>query len=91
MSNKDIFKTFHVSPISARTPQGEVLDLKEVLRKLKNDIEIMTTISEWCLLNDDALLEDIEKFQEENTQSLKSYKMGERIGIGFDYKKVLDY
>lgn len=91
MSSKDIYKTFHVSPISARTPQGEVLDLKEVLRKLKNDIEIMTTISEWCLLNDDTLLEDIEKFQEENTQSLKSYKMGERIGIGFDYKKILDY
>ena len=91
MSSKDIFKTFHASPVSASTPQGEILDLKEVLRKLKNDVEVMTAISEWCLLSDDSLLDEIEKFQEENTQSLKSYKIGEKIGIGFDYDTILDY
>lgn len=89
MSSKDKFKTFHASPIAACTLEGDVLDLGEVLEKLKHDIRLMTVLSEWCLLNDDHLIEDLRSFQQENTQSLKSYKIAEKLGLTFDYQTVL--
>lgn len=43
----DLFKAFSLKPFAASTKTGEVLDLDEIMARVKDDVVMLTDLANW--------------------------------------------
>lgn len=74
----DLFKAFTLKPFAASTKSGEVLELDEVMRGIKEDVTMLTDLANWHL--DFTVLDDFRKLPEKDKKG-SSNSLGRKLGI----------
>ena len=74
----DLFKAFSLKPFAASTKTGEVLDLDEMMAKVKEDVVMLTDLANWHI--DFAVLGDFRKLPEKSKKG-SSNSLGRKLGI----------
>lgn len=75
---EDLFKAFTLKPFAASTKSGEVLELDEVMRGIKEDVTMLTDLANWHI--DFDILNDFRKLPEKDKKG-SSNSLGRKLGI----------
>ena len=74
----DLFKAFTLRPFAASTKTGEVLDLNEVMRDIKEDVIMLTELTNWHLGS--QILKDFRSLSTKDRE-INSKALGWKLGI----------